>query len=1086
MIPGKRRKRIPKSSEARIACCGTAPECHQCRSRDTPCVYLKLGPSTSSMTIVHQAEEDQLLHPPPIPQPLSHIQSMHYQQQQSIQNQFIQSQSIQSQSIQNQSMQQQQQQQQQQHQPNNYSSPILATAVALETARSTVPATILPKPSSNAHLLPPESTRPHTSQAPRPRSSSSKTAFAYAAVRQRMHVLSGIVDGLESRIRSLMRIADACSSSKPNTMDVSHLAFGQCGSRASVEPHPSGSRLHHDDPGQDATTNAFHQRHHRLQKCRSHSSHASTAASSSFSGDNTSLTLSPVLATGGLSCPPNTLPPPTPQLSQQGTPLITQLTPQSQAQSQVQLQTRTGSLQSHWLQGGASCPLTVPDMARQKQLQKLQYDHRQSQIRQQQMEQHQPQSPLFSHSDLSTSCTPKCVYLTASQDLSHICSHNTCRHSVESVGDIMSPCQSTTAWPVTDTTRSLSLTTTPSSLLHFASTHTAGSHATNALPMHNIEKLISNRHIRPTLEQSPCNQPKTYTNIPASSAINPTTLAKTDPMQYFCSPLSITTLPPMPASTPTSSSVPIRDSIPALSSSTAFLSGAPRPKGWLKPQELPNAYSGLKIQSVSDDTKEEPSLAPVEMSRSMLMSVFFMHVWPEFPILNHAQFLESEMAKSELLTLAMCCNAAKFIDPPNEDFNGDSKESAVRYNAGDRHFYKAIRMIGTAIMETSSYENILAFYYLSGYAAASGRVSSGLVLFSTAVRFAQLIGLDNERRNPNSYKWSPEERELRRRIWWMLYEGDRYTSTSGRIPMIIAVSSPLKTPFPCPDKLIHMVTPASSIPTSSQAQAFPYRPSGLLDLFSQPLVLSSSTPILPSIASYRITIVMILSRAYVLTMEEYDANLDPLVSCDIESFSQQRSAISRDLLLFRHSLPEWITNVSSYVSSSTHFTDSQNFSRCLPSDIPLDSKTAVQIAGATVLIFYNHTYICLFMLHFYRLNELGMYSNILSDHTFASSVEAALEICEIARWIMRTPMHLFSPPPTLCKGLATAACILHLAQSVGFMGINMAMRDEMLDVFDSLLKPMLMFWIWPVKAIHIIKAIRNNSYTMDTQTPIWI
>ncbi|KAH6568487.1 hypothetical protein BASA62_005475 [Batrachochytrium salamandrivorans] len=223
MIPGKRRKRIPKSCEScrakRIACCGTAPECHQCRSRDTPCVYLKLGPSTSSMTIVHQAEEDQLLHPPPIPQPLSHIQSMHYQQQQSIQNQFIQSQSIQ---------------------------------IALETARSTVPATILPKPSSNAHLLPPESTRPHTSQAPRPRSSSSKTAFAYAAVRQRMHVLSGIVDGLESRIRSLMRIADACSSSKPNTMDVSHLAFGQCGSRASVEPHPSGSRLHHDDPGQDA------------------------------------------------------------------------------------------------------------------------------------------------------------------------------------------------------------------------------------------------------------------------------------------------------------------------------------------------------------------------------------------------------------------------------------------------------------------------------------------------------------------------------------------------------------------------------------------------------------------------------------------------------------------------------------------------------------------------------------------------------------------------------------------------------------------------------------------------------------------
>ncbi|KAJ1343873.1 hypothetical protein BSLG_001534 [Batrachochytrium salamandrivorans] len=183
-----------------------------------------------------------------------------------------------------------------------------------------------------------------------------------------------------------------------------------------------------------------------------------------------------------------------------------------------------------------------------------------------------------------------------------------------------------------------------------------------------------------------------------------------------------------------------------------------QPKRILKPQELPNPYSHPKSHSALSNSHSAPYMVSDDVRRSTLISAFFMHIWPEFPLFNQEQFLASDMAKSEILILAMLCNAAKFIDPPNEDPNSDPKLLVSRCNAGDRYFNKAVSQFGGAIMVTPSYENILAFYYLC-YAA---------------VRFAQLIGLDNERQNPESYKWSQEERELRRRIWWTLYEVDRY------------------------------------------------------------------------------------------------------------------------------------------------------------------------------------------------------------------------------------------------------------------------------------------------------------------------
>ncbi|KAH6563497.1 hypothetical protein BASA62_008460 [Batrachochytrium salamandrivorans] len=444
------------------------------------------------------------------------------------------------------------------------------------------------------------------------------------------------------------------------------------------------------------------------------------------------------------------------------------------------------------------------------------------------------------------------------------------------------------------------------------------------------------------------------------------------------------------------------------------------------------------------------------------------------------------MSKSEILILAICCNGAKFIDLPNEDVNSDPSKLISRCNAGDRYFEKAVKLVGTAILQPPCYEKILAFFYLCCYTIASGKFSGGVLFFSTALRFAQLIGLDNERQNPESYKWSQEERELRRRIWWMIYELDRYTSTSGRMSMLTINASSLDTPFPCPDNLLHTVTSASSKYTIASLKEVFQEDKESSDVSTQSLVRNSSISVFPSISSYRLTILMILTKTYDLVLDEYDLSTDPKVLLSAELFSRRRHDISKDLVLFRKSLPEWITNISEYFAQHIETNLPSDTGNWIPFSLPMNSQTAVQLAGATVLTLFNHTQISLFLAQFYCLQELGMHRAIQSDPKFALSLKSALEIYEIARWIMRTPMHLSVPPPSLCKCIASAGCIVDIAHRVGFMGVTREMRDEILATLEKLLKSMLSMWMVPVKALQIIRALMHNSYVMNSKTPVWI
>ncbi|KAL5035390.1 hypothetical protein BDV3_005329 [Batrachochytrium dendrobatidis] len=479
----------------------------------------------------------------------------------------------------------------------------------------------------------------------------------------------------------------------------------------------------------------------------------------------------------------------------------------------------------------------------------------------------------------------------------------------------------------------------------------------------------------------------------------------------------------------------------------------------------------------------KPYCVPADISTSKLISVFFKHMWPEFPLLTQDQFLASDMVNSELLMLSIYCNASKYIDPPNEDPNGDPATFVSRVNAGDKYYYKAIPLLGKAIMQTPSYELILAMMYLSSYAAASGLFTGGCVLFASAVRYAQLIGLDNERQNSESFKWSTEEREFRRRIWWTIYELDRYSSQSGHMPMLITNSTPLNTPFPSPDKLVHLVTPATSGSYGTTLNTYTHQPSRISEVSAQSVISFDSGPIFPSISSYRLSVMVISTKVYHLIMNENDAACDSMMLYDTNVFAERRSSISKELMLFRQTLPDWIINVQDYASYTNNATVGN---LRLPCGVSMGSTTSVQLAGATVWAFYHHTYISLFMSNFYSMYELGLFDKIHKDATFASSLEAALEVYEITRWLMRVSMHLSDPPPSLCKAIASSACVIHLAHTIGFMGITSDMRNEVLTVFEARLKTMMRFWVWPGQALQIVMAIRHNTFEMNSRTLVWV
>ncbi|KAL2915159.1 hypothetical protein HK105_205265 [Polyrhizophydium stewartii] len=198
-----------------------------------------------------------------------------------------------------------------------------------------------------------------------------------------------------------------------------------------------------------------------------------------------------------------------------------------------------------------------------------------------------------------------------------------------------------------------------------------------------------------------------------------------------------------------------------------------------------------------DTPSSKPSAITPE--RLPLVHLFFVVACPEFPLYTFDEFVVSDFAKSDFLVKSMCAAASRYYNDPGPQVQSH------RRNAGDRFFNECLKDLSNVMSQMPSYENIIGMLIVAYYAASSGRHSISWVVFGATVRFAQIIGLDNERRHPESNRWNVRERELRRRIWWNIYQIDRYGSVSSRLPLLISKSLPSRTPYPSPDGLVTLM-----------------------------------------------------------------------------------------------------------------------------------------------------------------------------------------------------------------------------------------------------------------------------------------
>eukprot|EP00842_Homolaphlyctis_polyrhiza_P002422 jgi/Hompol1/3180/HPOL_006418-RA len=63
-----------------------------------------------------------------------------------------------------------------------------------------------------------------------------------------------------------------------------------------------------------------------------------------------------------------------------------------------------------------------------------------------------------------------------------------------------------------------------------------------------------------------------------------------------------------------------------------------------------------------------------------------------------------------------------------------------------------------------------------------------------AINMAQMLGMHSEIKYPVVV--SDNERELRRSLWWVLYQADRESAIPGNVPCAVESSSPFHVPYP--------------------------------------------------------------------------------------------------------------------------------------------------------------------------------------------------------------------------------------------------------------------------------------------------
>ncbi|KAI8929421.1 hypothetical protein BC831DRAFT_443509 [Entophlyctis helioformis] len=480
-----------------------------------------------------------------------------------------------------------------------------------------------------------------------------------------------------------------------------------------------------------------------------------------------------------------------------------------------------------------------------------------------------------------------------------------------------------------------------------------------------------------------------------------------------------------------------------------------------------SASPGSDISSHSSTlaTQYEPS-PPTSFSKmsaadAQTLEIVVQNVCTAFPFIDPNNML---IEFSDAHIQVMRAVAARYRTPPRRGMN------LQRY--GEAEFRLALPLIGRFLFEGPSYGNIVALLLIGLWSVGAGIGDKALMSLSMAITMARLMGLHDETKYPVKVSWA--EQQLRRRLWWGVFEVDRHACLAHHLPFMIEDADPARVPFPeaytstlfltsstqdsfssqttamhdqlwCPpNEYTTCNTKSGNIKGSSSSNDMDLSQPDLDSIQSDGFAAASDTSSISSSAlnptAFQMQILLIISRIHKFLVREAAVLASgSFMGPTLGNLSIERMQLDMELKQWASQVePRILTVHNVYVPRATR---------------------AKELTWRDALILAEfHAYrIELHLPNIARLVDLGLYSMLMSDASFSMAVESACTIHHlILVYLVHNPFFQHTPP-FLHNCIIPAAKIIWMVGVIGYTGftrgtpsgINATEADTMLDAFIS-------------------------------------
>ncbi|GFZ51225.1 hypothetical protein JCM24511_08983 [Saitozyma sp. JCM 24511] len=224
------------------------------------------------------------------------------------------------------------------------------------------------------------------------------------------------------------------------------------------------------------------------------------------------------------------------------------------------------------------------------------------------------------------------------------------------------------------------------------------------------------------------------------------------------------------------------------------------------------AAGGVSLSQIGPAIQTAHAAAPEQLSYSeqcRFLDGYFAHYHPQYPLVHEPTFRaqwNEVIARPPQSSWTLLSNVVIGLGA----FCLSSPMSVI-----DHFLERAIGCISTDVTEAGSLTLVQAFCLLSNLTQKRNKPNSGSLYLGIAVRMAISLGLHREL---PFWSISPFEREVRRRVWWVVFIFDSGASiTFGRPILLPYAEADVDRPNNIPDRLFTpsatSVPPASTEPT---------------------------------------------------------------------------------------------------------------------------------------------------------------------------------------------------------------------------------------------------------------------------------